>query len=725
MSVVVFEGGNGGAIVFSGDAVRVDDAASAIAAAAAPYPSRAAAIAATIHDAVIAISILHGGSVLQYVYDPAGTALTTAGGRKWSPNPAGMVWLEHWGVVTSATKGGATVDYTSQVQAAMNWTEGELLFSGWVKITDKVVCPNRCRLRVPEGRGNGGFAIRTDFNLAASCVLQPGTSEPGATIDDFGMWAEQPADPANRAALIAYPPAIDIGTVAIPRGIITSLRLEGFIDGIVGVGNCGGYRFGILELGCFGKNIHLDGGLDFIHAESIHVWPFGSAGNSFLTDIFYDGTTEAGRFGRLDNFVCDKFSTFRAKLVLDDNTADRLPCTFNSVGLDGDGARLILGKGTTQINNLYSTKTSTPTVADIVCGGGTHYISNISMTGGSSVSVSVTAGDLTISNGRIYNNDSAKKGAEVTGGRLLLENLALEWPATARTAPFVHQVGGQLSVKDCTAVHAVVGEIVRFDVDNLLNQVDGASLSPHTITYNPEWLLGRYGSLAQSSMVTSGVANHKITKVATGEGPEVGMMLARGTLSAPTTVANADILGDLAFFGHDGTSFSPSAYLRSRVAGAVSTGIVPGQLAVILRSITGTLVEALSMSTDAVVMTPTSLSVGGVTGFKQTKFIADDAVGTFTLPAGRTTGFAVINVGLAEADPVIGRQAMFYFHAGTTLAIVKNTGFAGVGGSVDVTTSNVTGITGVDGNITVSVQAGVIKVENRLGNAQNVAVTVL
>lgn len=57
------------------------------------YTSRAEAIAATIPAPVIRINV----AGLAYVADPAGTAMTTAGGRTWSPD--GTPYPDHWGAV--------------------------------------------------------------------------------------------------------------------------------------------------------------------------------------------------------------------------------------------------------------------------------------------------------------------------------------------------------------------------------------------------------------------------------------------------------------------------------------------------------------------------------------------------------------------------------------------------------------------------------------------------
>lgn len=102
--------------------------------------------------------------------------------------------------------------------------------------------------------------------------------------------------------------------------------------------------------------------------------------------------------------------------------------------------------------------------------------------------------------------------------------------------------------------------------------------------------------------------------------------------------------------------------------------------------------------------------------------IADDAVGSFTTP--KKGGIAIISNNPEGAFPG-GPQyyAMFFYDAGDSLNILKLTN--GLGQNIDVTTSDVTGTTGTDGNVTVAVQANTIKVENRQGSSRDIQLTFL
>ena len=101
--------------------------------------------------------------------------------------------------------------------------------------------------------------------------------------------------------------------------------------------------------------------------------------------------------------------------------------------------------------------------------------------------------------------------------------------------------------------------------------------------------------------------------------------------------------------------------------------------------------------------------------------IADDAVGSITVP--RQGGFATITCAGATASPLPDFSGQVYFDAGTTLQIIKGAAFTGLSAFLNVVTTDVLGTTGTDTYVTVAVQAGVLKIENRSGAARTFQVT--
>lgn len=98
-----------------------------------------------------------------------------------------------------------------------------------------------------------------------------------------------------------------------------------------------------------------------------------------------------------------------------------------------------------------------------------------------------------------------------------------------------------------------------------------------------------------------------------------------------------------------------------------------------------------------------------------TVLIADDAVTTITPP--RKGGFMKLLVDSATAEAGEYPQAAFsgevFFDCGTSLQINKSTGISAISGQLEVTTSDVSGSSGNDNKVTIAVQSGVIKIENR------------
>lgn len=97
--------------------------------------------------------------------------------------------------------------------------------------------------------------------------------------------------------------------------------------------------------------------------------------------------------------------------------------------------------------------------------------------------------------------------------------------------------------------------------------------------------------------------------------------------------------------------------------------------------------------------------------------IADDSVATITPP--KKGGYMIIGRKWNDVYPAGGNNsALIYYDCGLSLSIAKADIGASFAGSVNVSTSNVTGTTGTDGKQTVAVQSNVVKIENRSGSTQ-------
>ncbi len=99
--------------------------------------------------------------------------------------------------------------------------------------------------------------------------------------------------------------------------------------------------------------------------------------------------------------------------------------------------------------------------------------------------------------------------------------------------------------------------------------------------------------------------------------------------------------------------------------------------------------------------------------------IADDAVASITPP--RTGGFMFVTCAGNANYPKANESGLLFYDVGASLYIYETP--LSLGSDLDVSTSDVTGTTGTDGHITVAVQSGVIKIENRRGFSETFQIT--
>lgn len=441
-----------------------------------PFATRADLVAwAAVFTPAVGTVLWAGGFAYRYVGTAGLPGLT---GYTW----AGTAHLEHWGVTTSAEKTDAVVDYTTQVQAAADAVEGTLIFTGWVKITDQIAVNSRCRLHCPEGRVYGGLVVAADFNLSAARVVVPGDSSVGGGIGELGIYCAQNAAAASglRADLIQYPPVLLMEDVA--RVQIDALRIEQAWIGLKIDGNAGGLKVGTLEIGAFGAPFYIDGPLDFIHINNVHLWPFGGSSSVNLTALHGDGHAQS-RILQADGLHIDNLSVWQQIVSFEGpDGGNIIPTTFGVVKLDGDNARWVHKTGTALIGQFYSTKSVNPLVSSIRVEDGLLVLGQGTVRGGETPQVNVVGGTLLWLGGELKNVSTDEPSVTVTAGTCLMQAVRLDWSGT-RTVPLIDQSGtGRLILRDLIPeVTAPAQPLIRCatDVDGAM--IDALSLAPHTI----------------------------------------------------------------------------------------------------------------------------------------------------------------------------------------------------------------------------------------------------
>ena len=103
--------------------------------------------------------------------------------------------------------------------------------------------------------------------------------------------------------------------------------------------------------------------------------------------------------------------------------------------------------------------------------------------------------------------------------------------------------------------------------------------------------------------------------------------------------------------------------------------------------------------------------------------IADDAVASITPP--RNGGFMFVTCQGDGTFPQQTYSGSLFYDVGSSLLVQKHTMDGFVSSDFETSTSDVTGTTGTDGKVTIAVQTGVIKIENRTNGPANFQITFL
>lgn len=243
------------------------------------------------------------------------------------------------------------------------------------------------------------------------------------------------------------------------------------------------------------------------------------------------------------------------------------------------------------------------------------------------------------------------------------------------------------------------------------------------------------GGVDQVSMVggvASGAAvQSSATDATTGKLLTVGAFGLGSIGAAPFSDANSETTsGNYAAADSSAVSNFPSAFTNGPCSLLVIAGYNANNLTQIATSQNefgtfirkyrsnswGSWCEIVTMD-DIGVLNMNGNQIGG-----ESMIIADDAVGAFTPP--RNGGFALITGSGDGSDPMYARSGFIFYDVGSSPSIYVNTGWgSGVGTLFAVSTSDVTGTTGTDGNATVAVQPGEVKIENRTGGSKSFQIT--
>jgi hypothetical protein len=164
--------------------------------------------------------------------------------------------------------------------------------------------------------------------------------------------------------------------------------------------------------------------------------------------------------------------------------------------------------------------------------------------------------------------------------------------------------GGVVSLTDSTLlVDAVNNTITGLIITNSISSADSSSILCDTpfvfetnLTVQSSLLVEDGGDfrsvdgLGFPLIVTAAYDNDSAAPIT--------IRRARGTFDTPSSLNNNDRIGIIQFNGHDGTTYASAASIQIRVAGSVSTGIVPTEMRFLVTNTLGTETEAMRIQSQ-------------------------------------------------------------------------------------------------------------------------------
>lgn len=557
-------------------------------------------------------SIVHvlspSAKVLTYTFDGVSTAFVDESTDGWAPVPP--YYLEHWGVETSVNKDAPTVDYTTQINKAVQSVTGEIIMTGWVKVTDQIAQENGSRLTCPMGAQHGGFSIFTDFNAAAGSVLRPGTAEPACANGNIGFRFEQPTSPANRAALNSYPAAIDIGGLA--RVSFEHIRIEGAEVGVLGATNCGGHYIERLEGSAYDALYRVNEAMDAVKVGALHYWRFGLTTDQAA--LFEDGASYAMDLERVDAFQCGLMTTFNAQARFNDDAGVvEHPYQISVANLDGSNSGVSILDGSVSFGSIAfaQSELSDATDRSITAAGDSRvYIGHLSgRLDGSAAILSVGDSLVVIDQTDVRDVDPNRTVFQANdNSHMVLRSNVWSWDGSvARTQPIARQNVATASMEiGPVTVDGVTGagqEIIRYQGDNPRNYLNCGNINPHTAFFSLQSSEGFYcanGIRVRNSQDGYTAIDRNTKYSDTDEGYQLDFRRARGDADTPTALLDNDNIGDIVFGAYDGDSFNYGAYLRAFMDADATDGVTPMRVSFLMQDTAGVTQTPLDIRSNRV-----------------------------------------------------------------------------------------------------------------------------
>lgn len=222
--------------------------------------------------------------------DNGGTVIVDASGRRWfrsySSEGVDIRWF--------GAKGDGVTDCTAAIQAALNTGQTVFIPGQHFVINNPVTVSTKGQKIYGVGRTTSQIQITPNFNMGATGVLILQSGEPGAILQDFGIFYTR----SNSEDLSTYPAAIVAN--AQPRCMFERIRITGATICVDMRDNAGGTYFYGCEFSFFKYGIWIDGCLDTVRITDCHMWPFTIAANN--TQLNAMETQSFGVFsGRMDD----------------------------------------------------------------------------------------------------------------------------------------------------------------------------------------------------------------------------------------------------------------------------------------------------------------------------------------------------------------------------------------------------------------------------------------